>query len=444
MSLPSAAPASPDGILTPYELTHPVRLHTLVLLRWVAVIGQGGTLLATHLWLGFDLPMALALGIVGLSVLLNLSVSLRRPSTARLTDREAALFLGFDILQLSVLLFITGGLTNPFSLLILAPVTVAATILSARSTIGLCVFSLACLSLLAFFHLPLPSAIGGSQTLFDLPPTYVLGIWAGLWISTIFMATFGWLVAEEARRMRDALAATQMALAREQRVSALGGLAAAAAHELGSPLSTIAVIAKELAREVPTDSEIAEDVRLLQSETERCRLILARLANQPDTSGHAPFARQPLSAVIEEAAAPYARDAIDLLIERADAEGNPPVGEEPMLPRTPEVMHGLGNLLQNATQFARSTVEVRICWDETSVLVEIHDDGPGFPPAMLPSLGEPFLSSRAGEQGHMGLGIFIAQTLLGRTGATLGFTNLAGEAGSGALITVRWAAASLR
>ncbi|KZD12937.1 ActS/PrrB/RegB family redox-sensitive histidine kinase [Oceanibaculum pacificum] len=440
MSLPQA----PEGMLTPYELTHPVRLHTLVLLRWVAVVGQAGTLLVAHLWLGFDLPMGLALGIVGLSVLLNLSVSLRRPSTARLTDREAGLFLGFDILQLSVLLLVTGGLTNPFSLLILAPVTVAATILSARSTIGLCVLSLACLSLLAFFHLPLPSVMGGSPALFDLPATYVLGIWAGLWIATIFMATFGWLVAEEARRMRDALAATQMALGREQRVSALGGLAAAAAHELGSPLSTIAVIAKELGREVPADSEFADDVRLLQSESERCRQILARLADQPDINGEAPFARQPISAVIEEAVGPYARDEIDVLIEKADAEGNPPSGEEPTLPRTPELMHGLGNLLQNAVQFARSTVEVRLCWDEAGALVEIHDDGPGFPPAMLASLGEPFLSSRAGDDGHMGLGIFIAQTLLGRAGARLEFANATGEGESGALIVVRWPAAYLQ
>ncbi|MFN3461964.1 MAG: ActS/PrrB/RegB family redox-sensitive histidine kinase, partial [Oceanibaculum sp.] len=345
----------------------------------------------------------------------------------------AAGSMAFDILQLSGLLFITGGLTNPFALLVLAPVTVAATILSARSTIALCVLSLACLSLLAFFHLPLPWT---TRPLFDLPQTYVLGIWAGLWIATIFMATFGWLVAEEARRMRDALAATQMALAREQRLSALGGLAAAAAHELGSPLSTIAVIAKELSREMPPGSEFADDLKLLQSETDRCRSILTQLSARPEADGNAPFNRIGLSTAIESAAAPYRRDPVALVLEAADADGTPPSGEEPDLPYSPELMHGLGNILQNAIQFARETVEVRLHWDGETVLVEIQDDGPGYPPALLDSLGEPYLSGRTQRDGHMGLGIFIAKTLLGRTGASVEFGN-AGE-GGGARVTLRW------
>ncbi|MCH2393424.1 MULTISPECIES: ActS/PrrB/RegB family redox-sensitive histidine kinase [Oceanibaculum] len=427
------SPTPPDRPMTPYELTHPVRLHTLVMLRWVAVSGQAATLLVTYFWLGFDLPIELGFTIVGLLALLNLSTALRQPSSARLTDREAAGSMAFDILQLSGLLFITGGLTNPFALLVLAPVTVAATILSARSTIALCVLSLACLSLLAFFHLPLPWM---TRPLFDLPQTYVLGIWAGLWIATIFMATFGWLVAEEARRMRDALAATQMALAREQRLSALGGLAAAAAHELGSPLSTIAVVAKELIREVPAGSEIADDLKLLQSETDRCRRILAQLSQRPEADGNAPFSRIRLTDAVEAAAVPYRRDPIVLVLEAADSEGNPPTGEEPTLPHTPELMHGLGNIMQNAIQFARETVEVRLHWDENTVLVEIQDDGPGYPLAVLDSLGEPYLSGRTQRDGHMGLGIFIAKTLLGRTGALVDFGN-AGE-GGGARVTLRW------
>lgn len=427
------SPTPPDRPMTPYELTHPVRLHTLVMLRWVAVSGQAVTLLVTYFWLGFDLPIELGFTIVGLLALLNLSTALRQPSSARLTDREAAGSMAFDILQLSGLLFITGGLTNPFALLILAPVTVAATILSARSTIALCVLSLACLSLLAFFHLPLPWT---TRPLFDLPQTYVLGIWAGLWIATIFMATFGWLVAEEARRMRDALAATQMALAREQRLSALGGLAAAAAHELGSPLSTIAVIAKELSREMPPGSEFADDLKLLQSETDRCRSILTQLSARPEADGNAPFNRIGLSTAIESAAAPYRRDPVALVLEAADTDGTPPSGEEPDLPYSPELMHGLGNILQNAIQFARETVEVRLHWDSETVLVEIQDDGPGYPPALLDSLGEPYLSGRTQRDGHMGLGIFIAKTLLGRTGASVEFGN-AGE-GGGARVTLRW------
>ena len=167
-----------------------------------------------------------------------------------------------------------------------------------------------------------------------------------------------------------------------------------------------------------------------------CRKILAQLSARPEADGNAPFSRVGLSAAIEAAAAAYRRDPVTLVLEAADLEGNPPGGEEPTLPHTPELMHGLANILQNAIQFARETVEVRLYWDDEIILVEIQDDGPGFPPTLLDSLGEPYLSGRARRDGHMGLGIFIAKTLLGRTGAMVDFTN-AGEEG-GARVTLRW------
>ena len=230
--------------------------------------------------------------------------------------------------------------------------------------------------------------------------------------------------------MSAALAATQIALAREQRLSSLGTLAAAAAHELGSPLATIAVGAREIARDLPPDSALAEDMELLLSQTTRCRDILAELARRPEADGGDPFLQLPLADLVDEAAAPHTRAqvALEIVAERAD-------GPEPQLARSPEIVHGLGNLLANAIQFAASRVEVLLAWNRDEVQVTIADDGPGFPAHLLGRLGEPYLSGRAGTGEHMGLGIFIAQNLLQRTGASVEFAN---RRASGAEVVVRW------
>ncbi len=415
-----------------------ISLRNLVLIRWIAVVGQATTLLIVYYGLDFDLPIKSAFAIVGASAVLNTLASLPRRLGARLGDRAAALYLAYDVLQLGALLFLTGGLENPFAMLMLAPVTVSATILSRSSVIGLSALTAAAISVLAIVHQPLPSH-GGAPI--DLPLLYMLGIWMALICSTLFISGYVWSVAATARKMRDAFAAAQLALAREQRISAVGSLAAAAAHQLGSPLATIAVVAKELARELPPESPHAADAELLLSQSERCRTILTDLARQRHGEQSSPFARLPFSALVEAAGEPYLTPDIAVHYETGagrDSEGRPV--EEPLLPRSPEIMHGLGNLIQNAIQFARQDVVVTSSWSEDTIAVDIVDDGPGFPPAVLARIGEPYLSGRAipaqaaGPQ-HMGLGIFIAQSLLERTGARLSFANLAD---GGAQIVVEW------
>src|SRR6202049_665834 len=236
---------SPPAIPEPRAEFDRISLRRLVLIRWVAVAGQALALLVVHYVLDFFVPLLPAFAGVGCSPALTLFSATHRRAATRLGEREAAYFLGYDLLQLGLLLFLTGGLENPFSILILAPVTVAATILSQRSVVPLAIFAVATITLLALWHLPLPWR-SAPPLLF--PPELVLGIWTALVCATVFIGGYTWSVAEEARRLRDAVAATQLALAREQRVSAVGALAAAAAHELGSPLAPIAVIAKELAR----------------------------------------------------------------------------------------------------------------------------------------------------------------------------------------------------
>ncbi|MBV8192973.1 MAG: ActS/PrrB/RegB family redox-sensitive histidine kinase [Alphaproteobacteria bacterium] len=408
-----------------------VRLRALVLIRWAAVAGQLFTAAVVHWGLDFSLPLLAVGGAIALSALLNLTVSIGRPASARIDDREATVFLAFDILQLAVLLYLTGGLINPFSLLLLAPVAIGATILSLASNIALSLLTIASIALLGVFHQPLPwRGLAPS-----LPDIYQAGVWAGLSLTTLLISLYGWRLAEEARQMGDALAAAQAALAREQRLSALGALAAAAAHELGSPLSTIAVVTKEMLREVESDDPLREDVELLSAESDRCRTILARLSVDPTGDVSDAYTLVPLPALIEAAAQSYAREGIAVTFESGPASDGTP-RTAPIQVRSPEVIQGIGNIVQNAVSFARHEVRIVTHWSTDWSEVEVSDDGPGFSQALLDELGTPFISTRQGEEGHMGLGVFIAKTLLERTGATVSFGNR--QSGAGASVCVRW------
>lgn len=435
VGIASSSAASGPAALTATSRSLPprggVRLRALVLIRWAAVIGQVFTAAVVHWGLGFTLPLLAVGGTIALSALLNLAVSLGRPASTRIDDREATIFLAFDIVQLAVLLYLTGGLINPFSLLLLAPVAIGATILSLASNIALTLLTIASIGLLGVLHQPLPWTGPPPEP----PEIYQSGVWVGLTLTTLLITLYGWRLAEEARQMVDALAAAQAALAREQRMSALGALAASAAHELGSPLSTIAVVAKEMLREVETDDPLREDVELLSAESDRCRSILARLSVDPAGDVSDAYTLVPLPALIEAAAQNHRRDEIALTFE-ADPVGEGVPDTAPIQVRSPEFMQGIGNIVQNAVSFAREEVHIATRWTTEWSEVEVSDDGPGFSEALLDELGTPFISTRQGEEGHMGLGVFIAKTLLERTGATVTFGNR--NSGGGAAVVVRW------
>ena len=402
-----------------------IGLRTLILIRWIAVAGQTATILIVHLGFGFKLPVVACLFVVALTALSNLMLSVRMPVRARLGNVGATLLLGFDMLQLGMLLYLTGGLENPFAILILAPVTVAATILARGPTLALTILAMVLVTLLAFFRAPLP----WTGDTVSLPFPYALGVWTALCVASAFIAAYIWSVADEARRMSDALAATEASLNRAQNLSALGGLAAAAAHELGSPLATIAVVAKELSREVPEDSPFAEDVALLISQSDRCRDILAGLSQRPDMADHRPLERLKFSVLAAQACEPYrgGEVALDIVSDSA------PDSTEPEAPESHEFIHGVGNIIQNAVQFASKRVTLLLYWDDRVVRLTVQDDGPGFSATVLASIGEPYISTRGGDQGHMGLGVFIAQTLLETGGAELAFANR-----DGAEVVIRW------
>jgi two-component system sensor histidine kinase RegB len=409
-----------------------VRLRALVLTRWAAVAGQIFTVAVVHWGLSFTLPLLAVGGAIALSALLNLAVSLGRPASVRIDDREAAIFLAFDVVQLAVVLYLTGGLTNPFALMLLAPVAIGATILSLASNIALSLLTIVSIALLGVLHQPLPWQ--GAPP--ELPEIYQAGFWAGLTLTTLLITLYGWRLAEEARQMSDALGAAQASLAQEQRMSALGALAAAAAHELGTPLSTIAVVAKEMLREVVIDDPLREDVELLAAESDRCRSILARLTVDPAGDVSDAYVLVPLPALIEAAAQPYSRAGVAILFESGPVGDGTP-RSAPVQIRSPEFMQGIGNIVQNAVSFAQREVRIGTRWTTEWSEAEVSDDGPGFSGALLDELGMPFISTRQGKEGHMGLGVFIAKTLLERTGASVTFGNR-DDGQEGAAVVVRW------
>jgi two-component system sensor histidine kinase RegB len=410
-----------------------LRLSTLIRLRWLAVIGQTLAVTVVGLWFGFQLPMALCLGLIALSAWLNISLRILFPSAQRLDPIWATALLAYDILQLSGLLYLTGGLHNPFAILLLAPVMVSATTMQPDKTFLLGALVLAVASLLVFFNQPLPWFEGES---FEIPLHYLGGLWIALACAMVFMAFYAFRVAEEARQLADALTATELVLQREQHLSALDGLAAAAAHELGTPLATIVLVTKELEQEIESSDPHAEDIALLGSQSQRCREILAKLTSL-SSAPEEHFGHLPLSHIMEEITAPYRDFGVELKLTSDGA------GPEPVAPRSPGLVYGLGNLVENAVDFAQAQVHLHSRWDDKTVSVVISDDGPGFAAGVIDRLGEPYVTTRrakgrpAGEHGGLGLGFFIAKTLLERSGARLSLSNRRTPE-SGARITVAW------
>lgn len=425
-----------------------VRMRTLVVLRWFAIFGQVGAILAAMFIYNLSLEVGPIAGVIAMSVLLNVVSMLLYPDSRRLSEGEADLMIGFDLLQLGMLLYLTGGLNNPFTLLILAPVTVASTVLPLRSTLILGTMTLAIVTLLRFQSLPIMTASGFPLMLPDL---FVFGFWVALMIGVVFVAVYARQVTQETMSMSEALAATQMALAREQKLTDLGGVVAAAAHELGTPLATIKLVSSELIDELGDNDELKEDALLIREQADRCRDIL-RSMGRAGKEDHL-LRQAPLEAVVRDASEPHldrGKPVEFVITPPEDGERR-----QPNIMRRPEIIHGVRNLVQNAVDFADSTVWINVTWTDEIISLQIKDDGPGFPQSVLGRIGVPFVRRRRtetegeGRPGYegMGLGLFIAKTLLERSGATLDFANRAARGGSsqqrGAIISVKWPRASI-
>ncbi|YCI02281.1 ActS/PrrB/RegB family redox-sensitive histidine kinase [Ensifer sp. D2-11] len=407
-----------------------LRLQTLVRLRWLAVGGQSLAVIVTALWLQFPLPVVPCSVLIACLALLNVLLTLRFPPTQRLTPPAAFTLLGIDLAQLTALLFITGGLANPFAPLLCVPVIISSASQPKPQSIVLAGLAVLGVTALAFSPFPLPWYPG---TLLLMPRVLTAGIWFAIVSMTAFAAFYTYRVSLEASELSEALTATELVLQREKHLSQLDGLAAAAAHELGTPLATISVVAKEMERELGDDPRFGEDVHLLRSQSERCRDILRRLTTLSSESEEH-MRLLPLSSLIEEVMAPHREFGIEIELKEQGDRASEPVGI-----RNAGILYGLGNLLENAVDYARKKVTVTTEHTAERVRVTIEDDGDGFSPDILARIGEPYVTRRQKDDsaGGLGLGLFIAKTLLERSGARLRFEN-GGSKHPGARVSVEW------
>lgn len=424
-----------------------IRLRTLIVLRWIVIAAQLIAITLAHRFFQIELELGLCYLAVGAAVIANLTSVFAFPENKRLSEREVAIMLAFDILQLSFLIYLTGGLNNPFALMILIPVTISASALTLRSTLTLGTAAIVLISFSGVFHVSLHQSDGQVIALSD---SYMFTFWTALIVGLVFLAAYARRISLEINAMSDALVATQMALVREQKLTDLGGVVAAAAHELGTPLATIKLVSSELVSELD-DPDLIGDAELIRDQADRCRDILRSMGRAGKDDKHMQTA--PLDTVVREAAEPHAHRGKILHYHVAPAWGGD--SEQPVIRRKPEIIHGLRNLVQNAVDFAIGHVWIDAQWTEDSIIIRITDDGLGFPPQVIGRLGDPFLRRRKSteetakrpEYEGMGLGLFIAKTLLERSGGALTFANgsdpyKVGDAdpGSrrGAIIEVTW------
>lgn len=424
-----------------------VRLRTLIVLRWIAIFGQLSAITMAQRLFDLELELGFCFLAIGASIVANLIAVFIYPENKRLTETEVAGMLIFDIVQLAFLVGLTGGLNNPFALLILAPVAISAMALNPRTTAVIAGLTILLVSVVAIWHLPLRTDMG---FVMRMPVVFVYGFWVAIVIGVVFLSIYAGRVTAEVHAMSEALAATQMALAREQKLTDLGGVVAAAAHELGTPLATIKLASAELIEELEDRPDLQEDAKLIRDQADRCRDIMRSMGQAGKDDLH--MRRAPIGAVVREAAEPHASRGKSVHYDIGPVRDADP--RQPVIERRPEIIHGLRNLVQNAVDFATANIWVDVFWDETSLGVRIVDDGPGFSPQVINRLGDPFVSRkrrssaarrRPGYEG-MGLGLFIAKTLLERAGAEMTFANgsepgsgeTAGGERSGAIVEARW------
>lgn len=425
-----------------------VRLRTLVNLRWLAIFGQVLAVLFSQFLLDLDFDLGLIGLAVGTSVVFNLVAIFILPENKRLSARDATLTLLFDLAQLSFLLFLTGGLSNPFALLILGPVMISASVLTLRATVFLGLAAVLMITLLTVFNIPLRTSDGW---VLEQPDLFVGGTWIALIVGMLFLGGYARRVSVESFSMSQALMATQMALGREHELTMLGGVIAAAAHELGTPLATIKLVSAELSEELENNPDLKQDAQLIHEQASRCHQILRDMGR----SGKEDLLMRtaPLTTVLHEAAEPHESRGKTILYRVNGQEEASLNSETPIVSRNPEIIHGLRNLVQNAVDFAATNVWINVTWNTDDIKIVVSDDGRGYPPDLLGRIGDPFIRKRSSaDEGEtkrpgyegMGLGLFIAKTLLERTGAEVTFTNALFDGmtssikATGAIVEVTW------
>ena len=408
-----------------------LRLRTLNLIRWIAILGQYIAVATAFFWLEINFNIYLASVCILISIILNIIVSIKFLPIRTLNSNETLFYLIFDSIQLVALLYITGGLTNPFCILIIAPFIISATYLDLFRTIIIGIVSILSLSLLAFFYQPISSNIFEFSSS-DFSSFQIFSIWLSLIVSLAFIGIYCFRVANESRKVEKALNETQIALSDEEKISDMMSLTAAAVHELGTPLSTISVIIKEIVNELDVGEKNYDDILLIQSQIKRCSEILNRLRQGDISNDNSPFINElDFPRLINEIVKDYELEEIKLNFEIDDYFKN----SNFIILRKPEIVHSLSNIIENAYQYAKHSVTIKLILKDENVILEIINDGEGFPANILPILGEPYVKKNEKNHKGIGLGLFIAKNLINKTVGKIEFRNIEN---TGASVKIIW------
>jgi len=389
---------------------------TLVFLRWIALTGQFSAIILVYFYLKLDFPFLFACVILFLGFITNIYLQLRVKSIL-IKDFSASIILIYDLVQLTALLYLTGGISNPFSILLIVPAIVSSTFLSMGTTIILGILTIILLFCLSIFHHPLPGIHEHSQT---FPKLYLTGYFLAIVVGLVFLSYFGIRFSGESKRRTDAINKVQQVLAKEYELESLGGQAAAAAHSLGTPLATINVVASELKKEIGNDKEYSKDIELLISQTKRCGEILKKISKKQIKEDEF-FNKTKLNNLINEIIISFKETSSKKIYLVSDDDKN-----SFNFQRSPELIYGLRNFIGNAVKFAKSKVEIVLVSDKRTIKIKINDDGPGFPDDIKDIIGEPYINSKSiqvSSNSGTGLGTFLGKTLLERKSANLDFTR---------------------
>ena len=397
-----------------------LKLRTLIFFNWIAIIGQSLAVFVSYSIIEVDFNLLATISLIVLLLLLNIFLTLKFPITKALNFNEITIYLLFDLLQLIFLLYLTGGLTNPFCILILVPIVISSTYLDLKRTILICAASIISLSILLFFYVPISSnLINFNSDSFSREE--IFSIWGALIITLIFMSAYCYRTASESRKAGKALRETQMALSNEEKVSALMSLTAAAVHELGTPLSTISVVSKELVGNVKKNDVNYDDLQLIQTQVKRCADILKRLRTTKFVRDSDEFLNEfTFTSLINEILEDYSNEKIEISINADEIFPEKNI----TFSRVPEVIQSLSNIIDNAFKYAKNKIDINLKYAEKYIIVEIIDDGNGFSPEIYALLGEPYVRrSIDKEDKGLGLGLFISKNLLSKSYGNIEFLN---------------------
>ena len=402
---------------------------TLVTLRWIAIIGQLIAINFVYYYLKLELPIVAVHTIVLVGFITNLILQFKIKEN-QLKDLYSGFFLIYDLFQLTILLYLTGGISNPFSFLMIVPSIVSSTFLSMGTTIILGTLTIISLFILKNYHEILP---GLDAYQFSFPEYYLEGILISIIIGLVFLSYFGIRFSGETKKRSEALEKLQQVMAREYQLDSLGGLAAAAAHSLGTPLATISVVAKELKKEIGDESKHTKDLELLVSQSKRCSDILRRISRK-EIEDDQFINIVKVEDLLEEIIISF-KETSDVKINLISTEDKNKINVR----RAPELVYGLRNFIGNAVKFSNSRVKIILRSDEKIIEIKINDDGPGIPEDIIKKIGEPYIKSKSKElslNSGLGLGTFLGKTLLEKKNAKLLFRRNADL--GGALVIISW------